>query len=109
MSPGGGVELEQLTHRVELELPTDPVAGDDRPAGVTGQVEVVLRGWEGAVEAVGRAQLVAVLENPGGGEGDGFVEQGQGLKDADGEAGVGLVPQPHVPVVVVLAVFGPFG
>ncbi len=106
---GGGEQQEALAEGVELELLVDPVADDVVSAGVAGQVQGVLVGDRVPGAGVGGGEVVAVGEDSVGDEADGVVQQRVRAGGGDGLAGVALVADPDVPVVVVTAGFGPFG
>ena len=75
-------------------------------ARVAGQVELALVGHGAAGGRVGGLELRAVVEQPLGDEAHGVVHQRVGAGLGDRLAGVALVPDPHVAVVVVAALRG---
>ena len=109
MAGGRGEQQQRFAERVELELGVDAVADDVGAAGVAGQLAVTLVGHRAAVERVGGLQVGAVGEQPLGDEADGVVEQRVRPVGGDGLAGVALVADPDVAVVVVAALLGALG
>jgi hypothetical protein len=108
--PGrGGEQQQRLTQGIELELAVHPVADQVESAGVPGQVEPALVGHPAAVDGVGRGHCGAVGVQPAGDKADGAVEQRVGARGGRGLAGVALITDPGVPVVVVAALLRPLG
>jgi len=91
-----------LAESVELELLVHPVADLVGAPGVAGQVsEAALVGDRAAVDPVSRLQLRAVGQNTLGNKRHRVVEERVGLNDCHCLAGVALVADPGVAVVVV--------
>ena len=109
-SPAGrGVQQQGFAECVELELPVGPVADQIAAARISGQFQRLLVRDGPAQGGVGRFEVRAVIEDPGGDEPGGIVEQGGRAGGGGGLPGVALVADPHVPVVVVPAGLRPFG
>ena len=105
-----GKKLQGLTERVELELSVDPVAHAIRRARVADRtVEGMLVGDSTAVGPVGRPQLRSVGEQTLGDEAHRGIDQAVVAVGRSGDAGVGLIADPRVPVVVVAAFTRAFG
>ncbi|GAA3481977.1 hypothetical protein GCM10018966_065090 [Streptomyces yanii] len=100
---GGGEQQQAFAEDIELELAVDAVADDIEAARVAGQVEPALVGHRGPGDGVGGGERWPVLKEAGSGEQHGVVQQRVGSGGGDGLADVGLIADPHVPVVVVAA------
>ena len=104
MAGRGREQLERLAQCVELELAVDPVPDLVRAARVAGQAgERLLAGHRPAGHGVGGLQVGAIGQDAVGHEGDGVVQQAVRAVGGHRLAGVALVPDPHVAVVVVPA------
>ena len=108
---GGGEQQQRLAERVELELLVDPVADPYRRR----RGSRAARAWRSSGTGVaGRrcrpgAGLAPSVEHPVGDEPDRVVEQGVAADGGGGLAGVALVADPGVAVVVVAALVGALG
>jgi hypothetical protein len=109
MAGGGGEEEQHFAVGVELELVVDPVAGDRGAARVAGKVELALVGNGVAGDGVGGFELRTVGKYAVADEADGVVEEWVRTGGGDGLAGVTLVADPDVAVVVIASLAGALG
>ena len=104
-----GQQQQGFAEDVELKLGVGVVAEDVGAAGISGQPQRAFVGHRAAVKRVGGLEVGPVGQKPLGDEADGIVEQLVRPVENDGLAGVALVADPHVAVVVVAALLGALG
>lgn len=96
-------QQEGLAEGVEWELVADLVPDAVEATRVAGQAQLLLPGNSATVDRVGGSHPGTVLVQPGREELYGVVEQRVGAGRGGRLAGVALVPDPYVAVVVVAA------
>ena len=97
---GRGEGEQRLPERVELELGAGMVAGDVLAAGIPVQPELTLIRDRPARDRVRRGELRSMLEQPGGEEACGAVEQHRVARARGGLARDRLITHPRVAVIV---------
>jgi hypothetical protein len=98
---GGREEQEALTQRVELELGVGTVPDPDGGSRVARQGDAALGGEGVAVDRVRRPQLRTIGEHPVADERCCCIQEGLAADRGGGLAGVALVADPRIAVVVV--------
>src|ERR1700728_849324 len=110
MTGGSRQKLESFPKSIELELLIDPIADLVGSAWIPGQMfERALTGHLTTPRCVGRLQLWPVSQQPLGHELDRRVEKWKMAVTGYRFAGVTLIPDPGIPIVIVTTLARPFG